>query len=452
LLPERKDHAVTETTAIQMIPVGDISPSPVNPRSDLGEIGELAASITSLGIIQPLTVRPTANGLYLLVAGERRYAAALAAGLTEVPAIVREINDKIALEIALMENCQRRDLDPTDEARAYRTLISEHGYTQRNLAKQIGRSQSHIAKRLALLELPEDIRSEVDSGGITLPDAAELARLAKWPERLDAARKQSRNNGGVEAAVREQLRRQEAEAAAKKAAKELRSKGITVLDWPNGSWYGQPARPVSFLQGVDEDAHASEPCHAASVNPAGEIVAVCTDPSRHPRPEPSVITPELSPERQAEIEAERARRDALNAAAEARRSFLTKLLTQRIAKGEVLQHVSLIFVSVGDGLSWEHYEDAWGLLHVAGQKVSHGDDVHAALATYAAQGPDQAARAGLALALALGDQILDSTWSADWTRARVHLEFLQRHGYVLSDAERQELDRATADQDAEAGE
>jgi ParB-like chromosome segregation protein Spo0J len=363
------------------------------------------------------------------------------------------MDDKTALATALVENCQRQDISATDEARAYRTLIAEHGYTQRRLAKQIGRSQSHIAKRLALLELPEDIRSEVDSGGITLPDAAELARLAKWPDRLEAARKQSRNNGGIEAAVREQLRQQEAEATAKKAAKALRSQGIPVIDWPKySSWHGQPARPVSFLQSVDEEAHATEPCHAASVNPAGEIVAVCTDPSRHPRPEPSVITPELSPERQAEIEAERSRRDVLNAAADARRAFLCKLLTQRIAKGEVLQHVSLIFVSVGDGLSWEDYEDAWGLLDLAGQEVTDGGDAHEALQSYAAQGPDQAARAGLALALAIGDQILDSTWGADWTRAQVHLEFLQRHGYVLSDAERQEFDRATAEQEAETGE
>ena len=105
---------MTETTAVQMIPVDAISPSPLNPRSDLGEIGELAASITTLGIIQPLTVRPTHDGRYLLVAGERRYAAALIAGLTEVPAIVREIDDKTALAIALVENCQRRDLSPTE--------------------------------------------------------------------------------------------------------------------------------------------------------------------------------------------------------------------------------------------------------------------------------------------------------------------------------------------------
>jgi ParB family chromosome partitioning protein len=437
--------------AVQMIPVEAISPSPLNPRSDLGEIGELAASITTLGIIQPLTVRPADNGRYLLVAGERRYAAALAAGLTEVPAIVREIDDKTALEIALVENCQRRDLDPSDEARAYRQLISEHGYTQRSLAKQIGRSQSHIAKRLALLELPEEIRHEVDSGGITLPDAAALARLAKYPERLEVTHKQARTYGGIEAAVREQLRQQEAEAAAKKALKDLRSKGVTVLDWPKvGYWSREQARPVSYLAGVDEDAHTIEPCHAASVNPAGEVVWICTDPGRHPRPEPIWSPPEISEEQQAEREAERLHREALNAAGDARRSFICKLLTQRIAKGEVLSYVARIFVSTGDRLAWEDYEEAWGLLDVAGQEVSDGDDAHKALESYAARGPEEAARAGLALALAIGDGFLDSTWSTDWTRARVHLEFLQRHGYILSDAERQELDQATVEEDTEA--
>src|SRR5437899_9711300 len=105
----------------------------------------------------------------------------------------------------------------SDEAGAYRVLILEQGSTQRSLARRIGRSQSHIAKRLALLELPEDVRSEVDSGGITVPDAVELARLARSPERLEAARKQARAFGGVEGAVREQLRQQEMETARKKA-------------------------------------------------------------------------------------------------------------------------------------------------------------------------------------------------------------------------------------------
>jgi ParB-like chromosome segregation protein Spo0J len=158
--------------------------------------------------------------------------------------------------------------------RAYRTLISEHGYTQRSLARQIGRSQSYIAKRLALLE---DIRSEVDSGGITLPDAAELARLAKYPERLEAARRQARTSGGIEAAGRDQLRQQEIEATEKKALKDLRSKGIPVVDWPKfSSWHAGQARPVFYLPGVDQESHTTEDCHAASINPAGEVISICT--------------------------------------------------------------------------------------------------------------------------------------------------------------------------------
>src|SRR5207302_1549525 len=119
---------------------------------------------------------------------------------------------------------------------------------------------------------------------------------ARYPERLEAARKQSRAYGGIEAAVREQLRQQEVEANAKKARKELHSKGITVLDWPNpASWHSEQARPLTYLHGVDQETHALEPCHAASVNPAGEVVAICTDPARHPRPEPTWSSPELSP-------------------------------------------------------------------------------------------------------------------------------------------------------------
>src|SRR5437016_1020671 len=322
---------MTEPAVIQMIPVDAISPSPLNPRSDLGNVGELAASITALGIIQPMTVRPAEDGRYLLVAGERRLAAALAAGLTEVPAIVREMDDKQALEIALVENCQRQDLNPTDEAGAYRQLISEHGYTQRSLARQIGRSQSHIAKRLALLELPEDVRSEVDSGGITLPDAAELARLAKYPQRLETARKQGRNYGGIEAAVREQLRQHEAEQAQRKALKELRSQGIPFVEWPKASyWRSEQARPLTYLGGIDEETHASEPCHAASIDPAGEVVWVCTDPGRHPRPEPVIPQSfDLSDEEKAEQERQQAHREALIAASEARRAHLRRLLSQR---------------------------------------------------------------------------------------------------------------------------
>src|ERR1700730_9821048 len=239
-----------------------------------------------------------------------------------------------------------------------------------------------------------------------------ITPLARSPELLEAARKQARAYGSIEAAVREQLRQQEAEANAKKALKELRSKGIPVVEWPNSaSWHAQQARPLTYLAGVDEQAHTSEPCHAASVNPAGEVVAICTDPARHPRPESTWSPPQLSEEQQAEREAQRIHRDALVFASEARRAFLCKLLSQRIAKGEVLQHVALVFVEIGNALAWEDYELAWGLLDVAGQEGDNGRDAPDALKRYATRGPDEAARSGLALAFAVSEGFLDSTWS-----------------------------------------
>jgi hypothetical protein len=165
---------------------------------------------------------------------------------------------------------------------------------------------------------------------------------------------------------------------------------------------------------------------------------------------PTWSPPGLSEEQQAELEAQHMHRDALVAAGAARRAFLCKLLSQRIAKGEVLQHVALVFVEIGNALAWEDYELAGGLLNVAGQEVDNGRDAHDALKPYAARRPEDAARSGLALAFAVSEGFLHSTWSADWSRARIHLGFLERHGYVLSEVERQELDQATAEEDTEA--
>jgi len=208
-----------------------------------------------------------------------------------------------------------------------------------------------------------------ESRSLTLPSwPAPPSTRSDW--KLPASRQ-----GATEASrprVREQLRQQEAEAAGRKALKELRSKGITVLYWPPVHLLARPAGPLTYLAGVDLEAHASEPCHAASVNPAGEVVWICTDPAGHPRPEPTWSPPGLSEEQEAEQEAKRMDREALAAAGEARRTFLCKLLSQRIAKGEVLQHVARVFVDLGNTLGWEDYELAWGLLDVAGQEADDG--------------------------------------------------------------------------------
>jgi ParB family chromosome partitioning protein len=150
------------------IAINLIDPSPVQPRSHFNDrsLKELAMSIQENGIVQPVLVRPNGSR-YELVAGERRWRAAQVAGLERVPAIVREIpNDKV-LELALIENIQREDLNPIEEARAYQNLIERVGLTQESLAKRVGRDRSYITNHIRLLRLPEDLQQFVQEGKLS---------------------------------------------------------------------------------------------------------------------------------------------------------------------------------------------------------------------------------------------------------------------------------------------
>ena len=198
-----------EETAVRMVAVDSVVPSPDNPRANVGDVSELAASIQAVGIIEPLIVRSTGEDSYVLIAGERRLTAAKSVGLAEVPVIVRDLDDAKGYELALIDNLHRQDLSALDEAAAYRRLIKEFGYTQRSLAKLIGHSQPHISRRLSLLDLPEKLRADLDTGGITLPDAVELAKLARMPERLESARKRAGMYGRILAAVARELQAHE---------------------------------------------------------------------------------------------------------------------------------------------------------------------------------------------------------------------------------------------------
>ncbi|TFF18390.1 ParB/RepB/Spo0J family partition protein [Jiella endophytica] len=148
-----------------------ISPNPHNPRRTFREedLAELSASIRQHGVVQPLLVRPLAGdgGRFELVAGERRLRAATLAGLAEVPVVLREINDRQSLEIAIIENVQRADLNAIEEALGYQALIDEHGYTQADLADVLAKSRSHVANTLRLLKLPTDVRAMVEAGALS---------------------------------------------------------------------------------------------------------------------------------------------------------------------------------------------------------------------------------------------------------------------------------------------
>lgn len=166
------------STRVQYIPLGRIRPNPQQPRRSFDEEGlaELAASIRSCGILQPLTVRRAGDG-YELVAGERRLRAAQIAGLREVPCLVAQVGEEDSALLALMENLQRRDLDCWEEAQAIARLISRYGLSQEEAARRLGRAQPTVANKLRLLRLPEDVRALLRENGLTERHARALLRL-----------------------------------------------------------------------------------------------------------------------------------------------------------------------------------------------------------------------------------------------------------------------------------
>jgi ParB family transcriptional regulator, chromosome partitioning protein len=160
---------------IRMLAIAAITPNPDQPRRHFDEaaLDELAASLTERGLIQPIVVRPHGGG-YQIVAGERRWRAAQRARLHEVPALVRELGDAETMELAIVENVQRQDLNAVEESAAYQRLIDEFGHTQDALAKIVGKSRSHVANLLRLLDLPEAVRDAVADGRLSMGHARAL--------------------------------------------------------------------------------------------------------------------------------------------------------------------------------------------------------------------------------------------------------------------------------------
>jgi ParB family transcriptional regulator, chromosome partitioning protein len=169
---------------VRMIPVASIEPHPGQPRRIFQEeaLAELAESIQARGVIQPIVVRPHGHR-FQIVAGERRWRAAQKARLHEVPAIVREFSDEETLEVALIENIQRKDLNAIEEAQAYKRLVGEYGHTQEELGRIVHKSRSHVANLLRLLDLPAKVQVLVGTGELTMGHARALVSAAD-PEGL----------------------------------------------------------------------------------------------------------------------------------------------------------------------------------------------------------------------------------------------------------------------------
>lgn len=202
-------HATTSerVRSQRRVPIEFLRPNPRNPRRDFtaAQLDELANSIKERGIIQPIAVRPVrgTNDAFEIIAGERRWQAAQRAGLHDVPVVVLDVSDVEALELAIVENVQREDLNPLEEASGYQALIDEFKYHQEEIAKVVGKSRSHIANMLRLLKLPEFVKSAIRSGQVS---AGHARALIGYPEPEQLARQiieRGLNVRQVEALVRD---------------------------------------------------------------------------------------------------------------------------------------------------------------------------------------------------------------------------------------------------------
>ena len=180
-----------QESAYRLLPIHKVEPNPDQPRHsfDETELQELADSIAQHGVIQPLTVLEMPNCYFQIIAGERRWRASRLANLSEIPAVVIEADDKTAMELALIENLQRQDLNPVEEARGYDALISEYGMTQEEAAQRVGKSRPAVANALRLLALPEKVLAMLEEGKLTAGHARAVLSLKNEKKQLDAANK-----------------------------------------------------------------------------------------------------------------------------------------------------------------------------------------------------------------------------------------------------------------------
>ena len=181
----------TEKSPYQLLPIHKVEPNRNQPRQDFDEeeLEALSESIATHGVIQPLTVREMDNGYYQIIAGERRWRAARMANLTEIPAVIMEADDKKVMELALIENLQRQDLNPVEEAQGYQTLMDDYGLTQEETASRVGKSRSAVANALRLLHLSDEILERVRTGDLSAGHARAVLSIKSEKKQLEAAQK-----------------------------------------------------------------------------------------------------------------------------------------------------------------------------------------------------------------------------------------------------------------------
>lgn len=191
LLPEKRERTAMQQEEVQQLPVTRIIANRYQPRRQFAEsdLAELAESVKQNGLLQPVLVRRTGDGMYELIAGERRLRAAKMAGFETIPAIVRNSSDPQAMELALVENLQRKDLNPMEAARAFHRLLNVFGFTQETVALRLGKDRSSIANIVRLVSLPSEIQQEIEAGRLSVGHAKVLLGLDRPEAQCALARK-----------------------------------------------------------------------------------------------------------------------------------------------------------------------------------------------------------------------------------------------------------------------
>jgi len=209
-------------SADRLVPIEHVSRNPRNPRRsfDPTDLEDLSRSIRQHGIVQPVMVRRADAGRYEIIAGERRWRAAQMAGLVEIPVIVRDVDDRTALEIAIVENVQRADLNALEEANGYELLIAQYGYTQNDLGEVIGKSRSHVANSLRLLKLPEEVRTMLAEGALSAGHARAIVSTSD-----PVALAKLIVDGGLSVRDAERLAQKDSDQASKPGGLETKSAG-----------------------------------------------------------------------------------------------------------------------------------------------------------------------------------------------------------------------------------
>lgn len=224
--------------------IADITPHPDQPRRyfDEAALDELAASIAQRGVIQPVIVRPVGHGRYELVAGERRWRAAQKAHLHEIPALVRDLSDRDVMALALIENLQREDLNPVEEARAYNRLAGLEGMTQADIARMVDKSRSHVANFQRLLSLPESVLSLVEKGDLSMGHARALIGCDAAENIAEAAVSQHMSVRDVEKLVRKKMRGDSAPRRARPARSAAEDADIAAVQGHLEEFLGLPVK------------------------------------------------------------------------------------------------------------------------------------------------------------------------------------------------------------------